>query len=60
MNDGFEDLLNPEANLGACFDGFIGGDRQDVLELLLYRLDIRIGINLVDDRNNGKACLTAK
>ena len=33
----------------------IGGDRQDVFELLLYRLDIRIRkINLVDDRNNGK------
>ena len=50
--------LNAECQPGACFDGFIGGDRQDVLELLLHRLDIRIRkINLVDDRNNGKALL---
>ena len=56
MDDGLENFLNAEADLGACFYGFIGGDRQNVFKLFLYRLDVRIRkVNFIDDRNNGQA-----
>ncbi len=57
-DDRFEDLLDPDALLGAAEDRFGALDDQEVLDLALHALGIgRRQIDLVDDRDDREVVL---
>jgi hypothetical protein len=61
MDDGLQDLRDAESHLGAGCDGFVGGDCQNVLELLFHRHDVGIGkVDFVDDWDDGQTLLEAQ
>ena len=56
MHDGLENFLDADAHLRAGLDRFLGGNRENFLELLLHRANVGIRqIDLVDHRDDGQA-----
>jgi len=60
-HDTLEDLLDPDTGLGAGGNGFLGGNRQQVLELLFDGREVGVGkVDLVDDRDDGELLLVGQ
>ena len=58
MDDGFQNFRDAESRLCARYDGLIGRDCQNVLQLLFHRWDIGVRqVDLVDDRDDRQALL---
>ena len=57
-HDGFQNILNADAFLGAARNGRLAGHSQDVFQLLLRLGDVRVReVDLVDDRDDEQVLL---
>ena len=58
MHDRLQNLVDPDAHLGAAIDRFLGRDGENFLELPMHRREIGVRqIDLVDHRHDRQALL---